>query len=153
MPLSLSQSTVLSPNWQAFPWVKELLSRSELLRIKVHAQNKVTIIDCGVHVQGGWEAGILFASVCLGGLAQVKLHCLEFDGLRWPAVEVVTDHPIRACMASQYAGWPIKNGRSLAMGSGPGRAVVHQGDLFEKFGYEDCSKTAIICLESGMGLC
>jgi len=148
MFLPLSQIPELSPNRQAFPLVKELLIRSAVLRIEAHKQIGVTVIDCGVHVSGGWEAGVLFASVCLGGLAQVKLHWSDFSGLRWPAVEVVTDHPIRACMASQYAGWPIKNGKLLAMGSGPGRAIVHEGGLFETLGYEDHSETAIICLES-----
>jgi len=148
MFLPLNQLPAQSPNRQAFPLVEELLSRSELLQIKVHKQNKVTVIDCGVHVSGGWEAGILFASVCLGGLAQVNVHWLDLNGLRWPAVEVVTDHPVRACMASQYAGWPIKNGKLLAMASGPGRAIVHEGGLFETLGYEDYSETAIICLES-----
>ena len=148
MLLPLSQLPELSPNRRAFPLVEELLVQSELLQIKVHKQNGVTVVDCGVHVVGGWEAGRLFASVCLGGLAQVKLHWLDFSGLRWPAVEVVTDHPFRACMASQYAGWPIKNGELLAMGSGPGRAIVHKGSLFETLGYEDQSETAIICLES-----
>ncbi|MDP4127935.1 MAG: methenyltetrahydromethanopterin cyclohydrolase [Bacillota bacterium] len=138
----------LSPNNLAFPLMTEFLSKSEQLRIKVHNQHGTTLIDCGVHVQGGWEAGILFASVCLGGLAQVKQHWVDFDGLRWPAVEVITDHPIRACMASQYAGWPIQNNRCLAMGSGPGRAIVHEGVLFKKFGCEDQSDTVIICLES-----
>ncbi|MDR3600599.1 MAG: methenyltetrahydromethanopterin cyclohydrolase [Desulfosporosinus sp.] len=148
MLLPLSQLPELSPNRQAFPLVEELLAGSERFRIKVHIQNRVTVIDCGVHVAGGWEAGVLFASVCLGGLARVKLHWLEFSGLRWPAVEVVTDHPIRACMASQYAGWPLENGKTLAMASGPGRAIVHEGGLFEALGYEDHSETAIICVES-----
>ena len=122
--------------------------RSERLRIKVHKQHGVTVIDCGVHVAGGWEAGILFASICLGGLANVSLHWLNFSGLRWPAVEVVTDHPLRACMASQYAGWPMNNGNLIAMASGPGRALVHKGNLFQILGYEDHCETAIICLES-----
>ncbi len=147
MLLPLSRIPELSPNRQAFPLIKEFISRSQQLQIKVHEQNGVTVIDCGVHVEGGWEAGILFAAVCLGGLAQVKLHWLDFDGLRWPSVEVVTDHPIRACMASQYAGWPIKIGPRLIMGSGPACAIVHKGSLFRMLGYEDHSETAIICLE------
>jgi len=148
MVLPFSRLPELSPNRQALPLVEELLARSELLRVKVHKQNEVTVIDCGVQVSGGWEAGILFASVCLGGLAQVKLHWADFSGLRWPAVEVVTDHPIQACLASQYAGWPIKNGKLLAMGSGPGRAIIHEGSLFETLGYENHFNTAILCLES-----
>lgn len=143
-----TQQSKLSPNGQAFPLVTEFLVRSELLRVKVHKQNGATVIDCGVQVQGGWEAGRLFAEICLGGLAQVKLHWLDFNGLRWPTVEVFTDHPLRACLASQYAGWPIKDGKLLAMGSGPGRAIIHQGSLYETLGYEDYSETAIICLES-----
>ncbi len=148
MVIPLRQLPELSPNRLALPLVKEFLSRSEQLQIKVHEQKGVTVIDCGVHVQGGGEAGSLFASVCLGGLAQVKLHWLDFNGLRWPAVEVVTDHPVRACLASQYAGWPINNGKLLAMGSGPGRAIIHEGGMFEMLGYEDDSETAILCLES-----
>lgn len=147
MLLPLSRIPELSPNRQAFPLIKEFLSRSELLQIKVHEQNGVTVIDCGVQVEGSWEAGILFASVCLGGLAQVKLHWLDFDGLHWPSVEVVTDHPVRACMASQYAGWPIRIGKGLTMGSGPACAIVHKGSLFRMLGYEDDSEKAIICLE------
>ncbi|SPF36996.1 methenyltetrahydromethanopterin cyclohydrolase [Candidatus Desulfosporosinus infrequens] len=148
MLLQLCQLPELSPNRRAFPLVGELLAKSELLRVKVQKQYGVTVIDCGVQVVGGWEAGLLFAAVCLGGLAQVTLHWLDFSGLRWPAVEVITDHPFRACMASQYAGWPIKNGELVAMGSGPGRAIIHKGSLFETSGYEDQSETAIICLES-----
>ena len=147
MLLPLSRIPELSPNRQAFPLIKEFITRSEQLQIKVHDQNGVTVIDCGVHVEGSWEAGILFASVCLGGLAQVKLQWMEFNGLRWPSVEVITDHPVRACMASQYAGWPIKIGKGLIMGSGPACAIVYKGSLFRMLGYEDHSETAIICLE------
>ena len=147
MLLPLSRIPELSPNRQAMPLIKEFLSTSELLQIKLHKQNGVTVIDCGVQVEGSWEAGILFASVCLGGLAKVKLQWMDFDGLRWPSVEVVTDHPVRACMASQYAGWPIKIGKGLTMGSGPACAIVHKGSLFRMLGYEDHSETAIICLE------
>ena len=49
---------------------------------------------------------------------------------RAPLVQVVTDHPVRACLASQYAGWAIKEGKYFAMGSGPMRAAAgHRGDL------------------------
>lgn len=147
MFLPLSQIPELSPNLQAFSLIHEFISRYEQLRVKIFNQGGATVIDCGVHVQGGLEAGILFAKVCLGGLADVKLQWTDFDGLRCPAVEVFTDHPIRACMASQYAGWPIKSGNQLFMGSGPACAIVHRGSLFKMLGYEDRSEIAILCLE------
>lgn len=148
MIFSDAQPSKLSPNQQAFPFVNEFIQRSELLRVSIHTLNEITVIDCGVQVQGGWEAGALFASICLGGLAQVRIHWSDFNGLNWPAVEVVTDHPVQACMASQYAGWPIKNGKLTAMGSGPGRAIVHKGRVYEMNGCKDFSERAILCLES-----
>lgn len=68
MLLPLRRIPELSPNRQAFPLIKEFLTRNERLQIKVHEQSGVTVIDCGVQVAGSWEAGILFAAVCLGGL-------------------------------------------------------------------------------------
>lgn len=147
-PLQLKDSPDVSPNLQALPLVQQILARPEQLQVEIQTQDGVTIIDCGVHAPGGWEAGLLFASICLGGLARVELHWDDFGGLRWPAVEVMTDHPVRACLASQYAGWLIKKGRFSAMGSGPGRAVARTEDLFTKLVYADSSKVAILCLES-----
>lgn len=148
MSLPLKKVPELSPNQQALPIVQDLIARREQLQVAVHLVSGATVIDCGINAPGGWEAGVVFASICLGGLAQVKMHWADFGGLRWPAVEVVTDHPIRACLASQYAGWFIKKDKFSAMGSGPGRAVAHTEELFAKLGYEDPSPVAILCLES-----
>lgn len=148
MSFPLSQSPELSPNLLALPIIQEMLSKCKVLKINSFEQNGTTVLDCGVTVPGSWEAGVLFSSACLGGLSQVRVLWSDFQGLRWPAVEVVTDHPIRACMASQFAGWPIKVGARLIMGSGPARAIVHKGSLFQTIGYQDCSDIAILCLES-----
>ena len=143
-----SQRSGLSPNRLAFPLVQEVIGKKELLQVEVHKQAGVTVIDCGVSVPGSWKAGVLFAEICLGGLAEVTIHWSDFDRFRWPAVEVVTDHPLQACLASQYAGWPLQNGELVAMGSGPGRAILHKGDLFKRIGCKDYSETAVLCIES-----
>ena len=49
-----------------------------------------------------------------------------------PAVSIRTDHPVAACMASQYAGWQVSSGKFFAMGSGPMRAAAGREPLFEK---------------------
>ena len=147
MLLPLIQIPELSPNLQACSYVNEFITRCAQLKVEIGRQSGATVIDCGVHAEGGLEAGILFAKVCLGGLADVKLQWVDFNGLYCPAVEVFTDHPIRACMASQYAGWPIKSGNQFYMGSGPASAIVHRGNLFKMLGYEDRSEIAILCLE------
>ena len=148
MPMFLKTLPGLSPNQLALPIVLDLLDRSEQFQVKVHLIGGAKVIDCGIAVPGGWEAGLKFASICLGGLAQVTMHWADFGGLRWPAVEVVTDHPIFACLASQYAGWFIKKDQFSAMGSGPGRAVVQVEELFARLGYSDSSPVAVFCLES-----
>ena len=148
MSLSLKNLPELSPNRQALPLVQEIIAHREKLQVEICQVRGVTVIDCGVHVPGGWEVGLLFARICLGGLAKVEMHWADFGTLRWPAVEVRTDHPVRACLASQYAGWFIKKDKFSAMGSGPGRAVARTEELFEKLGYADFSPVAILCLES-----
>ncbi len=148
MRLPLMQIPELSPNLQAFSLVQEMISRKEQLQIEVIEEGGATVIDCGVQVEGGLEAGILFSRICLGGLAEVKLGWMDLAEMRLPAVEVFTDHPVRACMASQYAGWPIKFENQVYMGSGPACSIVCRGSLFRILGYEDRSGVAILCLES-----
>jgi len=147
MPIHLEDIPALSPNLLAMPYVRQLIEHPEKFKVAVTRPGGVTLVDCGVEAKGGWDAGVLFSNICLGGMAKVHLTWSDFAGLHWPAVEVVTDHPIRACMASQYAGWYIKTESYFAMGSGPARAVAGNEELFEKLGYKDSSKTAVLCLE------
>ena len=47
---------------------------------------------------------------------------------------VSTDHPVRACLASQYAGWMIQEEKYFAMGSGPMRAAYGHVALVDRIG-------------------
>src|SRR5262245_25047050 len=80
------------------------------------------VLDCGVSVPGGLQAGLGLARVCLAGRGEVRLAPGQFPGLVGPQVQVVSDDPVSACMASQYAGWQVAVGKFFAMGSGPMRA-------------------------------
>jgi len=94
------------------------------------------VIDAGITMSGGLEAGRLLAHLCMGGLGHVEFTTLWIDGESWPGVQVWTDHPAQACMASQYAGWAITPEGYFAMGSGPLRAKARvEKDLFAKLGY------------------
>lgn len=147
MSIELNEIPDLSPNLLALPLVNQLIEHREQLKVEISKIGGATVIDCGVNVAGGYEAGILFAQICLGGLAKVQLGWADFGGLYYPAVEVLTDHPVRACMASQYAGWFVKKDKYSAMGSGPARAIVHSEELFTKLGYTDSAELAVLCLE------
>ena len=105
------------------------------------------VVDCGVKAVGGFEAGLLLARLCLADLATVEL---EPSGERLgPIVQVHTDHPALACMASQYAGWEVKGEKFFAMGSGPMRAAAAREPLFEDLKYRESASACVGILESG----
>jgi methenyltetrahydromethanopterin cyclohydrolase len=106
------------------------------------------LIDCGVNVPGGLEAGLRLAEICMAGLGRVQFvpSTLEFTpGL---AVLASTDQPVAACMAAQYAGWQISLGKYFAMGSGPMRAAAAREELFAKIGCTEKSDVAVGVLET-----
>ena len=110
------------------------------LRIDLHdLPDGGRIYDFGVHAAGGLEAGIALAEVCTAGLAEIWIGQGTIDGVAWPHVGVMTDHPVAACLFSQYAGWQIQVGKYFAMGSGPMRAAAAHEALFEKLDYREQS--------------
>src|SRR3954462_5426805 len=98
-------------------WVVEaLLARAEERKVAAHPiERGGRFVDCGIKVRGGLMAGLDLARVCLADLAQVTIVPGDVDGRACPFVQVVTDHPVRACLASQYAGWAISEGKYFAM--------------------------------------
>ena len=70
-------------------------------------------------------ADVAHAPVTLNVVGQIRAGQYSTQALQpGQAVQVMTDHPISACMASQYAGWKLAQGKFFAMGSGPMRAAA-----------------------------
>lgn len=106
------------------------------------------ILDFGVAASGGLEAGLLLSRLCFADLADVSL--APPDGnLPLPRVCVRTDHPVAACLCSQYAGWKIQTDDYFAMGSGPMRAVARHEELFQILPETENGLVAVGVLESG----
>jgi len=59
----------------------------------------------------------------------------------------VSDHPVAACLLSQYAGWQVSAGKYFAMGSGPMRAASGRETVFQKLSYREVPPVAIGVLE------
>jgi methenyltetrahydromethanopterin cyclohydrolase len=122
---------------------------ASLLRVKsAILPGGARVIDAGVEAEGGYDAGLALAEICMGGLGNVAYTPVQIGGAAWPGVTVWTDHPAVSCMASQYAGWAISVEKFFAMGSGPLRAharVEHQ--LFEKLGYAEEATRGVQVLE------
>ena len=107
------------------------------------------ILDFGIEAAGGLAAGMELARICMAGLGEVSLVPGEIDGISWPHLFVTTDHPVAACLLSQYAGWSISVGDYFAMGSGPMRAAAAREELFDTLGYRERPGECVGVLETG----
>lgn len=135
-------------NLRAAQLAQQMISDCQALRIaSFSGADSALVVDCGIEVAGGLEAGRLLAEVCLAGLGQVRLVPDRASPTNL-AVSVVTDHPVAACMASQYAGWQITGEKYFAMGSGPMRAAAAKEALFARIGFTEQSADAVGVLES-----
>jgi len=137
-------------NGLAWELADEMAEQEERLRVKVTTlPGGARIIDAGVEVPGGFNAGLALAEICMGGLGDVAYSPLQIGGLTWPGLTVWTDHPAVSCMASQYAGWSVSVGKFFGMGSGPLRAHARvERELFEKLSYEEEAGRGVLVLES-----
>jgi methenyltetrahydromethanopterin cyclohydrolase len=124
----------------------ELERDADRLRIAVSTVAGARVIDCGGGVTGGLAAGLGLARACLADLADVTLTTSALTG--GPAVQVTTDDPVRACLASQYAGWQVQVGKFFAMGSGPMRALPAREEIFQHIPGKEESPVAVGVLET-----
>lgn len=135
-------------NASAAELCRRVAQQHEALRIAEHKLGcGATILDFGVDVVGGIEAGLILARICLANLAKVDLVPAEPSIWPSPQIQVSTDAPIQACMASQYAGWPVQLDKFFAMGSGPMRARRGREHVLETLQVVDPSSAAVGVLE------
>jgi methenyltetrahydromethanopterin cyclohydrolase len=126
------------------------VAHAEELRISTHTlSNGARVIDAGIEATGGLGAGLKMAAICMGGLGETSFAPLTIGGTTWAGVQVWTDHPHVACMASQYAGWVVAPDGYFAMGSGPLRAHARvEQELFSKLGYAEDATHGVLVLET-----
>ena len=124
-------------------------AHAEEYRLAVHpVEGGGRYVDCGIDARGGLGLGIELARICLGGLGQVSIVPGELGEKAIPLVQVVTDHPVQACLASQYAGWALKEGKFFAMGSGPMRAAAGSEAIFDVIDYRETADQVVGVLET-----
>ena len=139
----------LRMNDRAWALADRCIARAAELRVGVHTlSNGARVIDAGIDAPGGLGAGLAIAELCMGGLGRVEPVSLTIGGDAWPGLQVWTDHPAEACMASQYAGWAIDPEGFFAMGSGPLRAQARvERELFGKLRYVEDASRGVLVLE------
>lgn len=141
----------LSVNRLAWKLAKKLLKKQAFYG--VHASKTsagATVIDAGVNVPGGFQAGKILTELCMGGAGKAQISFKAYGDLTFPSITVSTDYPAVAALGSQFAGWRIKEpDGSIAIGSGPARALaLKPKDIYEEIGYKDSSDKAVLTLES-----
>jgi methenyltetrahydromethanopterin cyclohydrolase len=139
---------LMSLNTAANLIADQLEARADKLKLHVSKIGGARIIDCGGAVTGSLEAGLLMARACLADLADVQLVESNIPGVNGPAIQVRTDHPVQACLASQYAGWQVSVGKYFAMGSGPMRAIRASEEIFQHISGKEESSVAVGVLET-----
>jgi methenyltetrahydromethanopterin cyclohydrolase len=141
--------TALGMNEQATEIADSMMENAALLRVSSDVlPGGARVIDAGVAVDGGYDAGLALAEICMGGLGSIAYAPVQIGGQSWPGVTVWTDHPAVSCMASQYAGWAISVEKFFAMGSGPLRAHARvERELFDKLEYAEDAEHGVLVLE------
>ncbi|MEQ1902663.1 MAG: methenyltetrahydromethanopterin cyclohydrolase [Pirellulaceae bacterium] len=107
------------------------------------------ILDFGVDRLGTIAAGKILAEICLADLAKVSIEPSNRAEWPMPIVAVETDHPLSACIASQYAGWPVSADGYFAMASGPARLLRGKEDILARYGLAEVATQGVVILESG----
>jgi methenyltetrahydromethanopterin cyclohydrolase len=140
----------VSVNRLAWKLAEKLLEKQDFYG--VHASKSTagaTIVDAGVNVPGGFQAGKMLTEICMGGCGKAEISFKRYGDLEFPSITISTDQPAIAALGSQFAGWRIKEGESIAIGSGPARALaLKPKEIYDEIGYQDTSDKAVLTLES-----
>jgi methenyltetrahydromethanopterin cyclohydrolase len=135
-------------NDQAQRLAEEMGNLHARLRIAVHLMDcRAPLIDCGVQVEGGLQAGLFMARISTAGYAEVALVTDSLAGHAHPHIQIMTDQPLLACLACQYAGWEVRVNDYFAMGSGPMRALCGREALFDRIPGRESASAAVGVLE------
>lgn len=147
--MGMNNNTKLSINALTKPLVEHLIANASALNVNVsqHASG-ATIVDAGIEVVGGLEAGRLISEICMGGLGHVSLQN-DSTFKRWPlSVKVHANSPVIACLGSQYAGWALSHEKFFSLGSGPARAIAQREEIYQELNYQDQCEKSVLVLET-----
>lgn len=136
-----------SLNRMAIELVDEAIDFADELGIEVHyLDNEAVVLDFGVHVDGGIEAGLLLAEIQTAGLATIQTRVDDLDGAPFLVVELATDHPVLSLLCSQHPGWDLPEPAEHA--SGPARLFVGAADEFVDTNYTETFDLTVLSLQT-----
>ncbi|MFG0261624.1 MAG: methenyltetrahydromethanopterin cyclohydrolase [Novipirellula sp. JB048] len=126
-----------------------LADESETQRCRVSQIAGATLLDAGIGTPGSLRAGIGLARLCMADLAAISLTpCDPAALVSNNTVYVTCDDPLHACLAAQYAGWPVQGEDYFAMGSGPMRAARGREPMLLELQLTESADIVVGVLES-----
>lgn len=138
-----------SLNRMATDLVDEAIDFADELNVAVaRLDNEATVLDFGVEIPGGLEAGLLLTEIATAGLSTVGTTVDTVAGAPLTHVELSTDHPALALLCGQKAGWELSLDDFEGLGGGPARALVAEEDVFQRVGYRDEFDFAVLTVEA-----
>ncbi len=135
-------------NQRAISLIETALRDSTNNIVPVDTPGAATVLDFAIERQGTMPAGIVLAKICMADLAEVTITPADSSDSPFPKVNVSTDFPVLACMASQYAGWPLAEGKFFAMCSGPARSLRGKEEVLKELDLIHKSDAAVGVLET-----
>ncbi len=136
-------------NQRALSLIETALQDSHSYIVPVDVSGGATVIDFAIDREGSMADGVTLAKICMADLADVTITPADSKDLPLQYVNVTTDFPVLACMASQYAGWPLAEGKFFAMCSGPARSLRGKEDVLKELDLIHKSDVAVGVLETG----
>ena len=143
----MTQTLLTTLNRCASSIAVEALQDPSLGIESVDGYGGASVLNFAPDGKGTIAGGIALARICLAGLGEVSMTPSDGLPLGLPRVNVSTDHPLLACIAAQYAGWPLTGERFFAMCSGPARALRGEEKLLIEYGLTHTAGEATGVLE------
>ncbi len=147
-----------SVNQLTQPLVQELIDNADKLRLGIQTlENGCVIIDAGIDVPGGLEAGRIITEICMGGMGTASISQSSYTD-NWPlTINIHSSNPVLSCLGSQYAGWSLSHEKYYALGSGPARAmatkekdgkIIPVEALYAELEYQDTAESTALVIEN-----
>jgi methenyltetrahydromethanopterin cyclohydrolase len=140
---------MLSVNAQAVTIVRRILDAPEVFGVEVsRLANGSVLVDLGQTAPGSWQAGRLFTQIAVGGLGEVSFESFQHGGRRLPAIRLMVDRPLVACMGCQVAGWRLADEPDAPILAGPARTLKDPPDHHVRLaGYRDAWHEGVITVQ------
>jgi methenyltetrahydromethanopterin cyclohydrolase len=143
---------MISVNKESMTIVRKIIENPEIYKVAVNKIKGVTIIDCGITVQGGWEIAREFTKILYGGISEIYFETfpIPIDGVYYRGVNVSSDHVVLQQAGCNISGWELKPGVFAPILAGPGRTIARKvGDWLQKYtDYQDNCQEAVITIET-----